>query len=90
MRASLNEIAQIEQYLDGSATGETKTIVRAKLILNDAFLNDVEAQKQSYEVVRHYGRKKLRKHIQEVADQLFNAPVHRSFQERISSIFSKT
>jgi hypothetical protein len=86
----LNEIKLIDEHLFKSGSPEDGLLFDALLILNPMLKNDIVWQKKTHQVVRQYGRKKLKSEIEAVHQQLFHEPKHRSFRQRILSFFSKS
>ena len=83
MRTSLNEIREIEEHLLKQHSPEEDLLFQARLILYPSLKEKVLWQQKVYELVRAYGRKKLREEIEEVHQKLFSAPEHKSFREKI-------
>jgi len=89
MRTSLNEIKLIDGHLFNEGTHEDALLFDAMLIINPGLSNQIMWQKKTHAVVQQYGRKKLRAEIEEVHRQLFCEATHRSFRQKILSLFSK-
>jgi hypothetical protein len=89
MRTSLNEIKLIDEHLLKNGSAEDWVLFDAMLILNPMLKNDIILQKKAHQVVRLYSRKKLKAEIEAVHQQLFSAPAHQSFRQRILNFFSK-
>ncbi|MEL6536655.1 MAG: hypothetical protein AAFQ98_14650 [Bacteroidota bacterium] len=87
MRTSLLEIAEIEDWVLQQGDPAQRLIMEGKLLLSPALQEQVKWQTQTYAVVRQYGQEKLREEIKAVEKELFSAPKHRQFQDRIRSIF---
>jgi hypothetical protein len=69
---------------------EEQIVFRANILLNPVLRINTASQRKVYEVVRCYGRKKLRSEIEDVHQSLFCETRHRSFREKIYQLFSKT
>lgn len=88
MRISLIEIQEIDNYLLDQDTAQS-LVIDAKMLVNPQFKDKVLWQKTVHELVKLHGRKRLKFEIQSVERELLTAPKHKSFQERIRSIFKK-
>lgn len=88
MRTSLNEIRHIEEHLLGQVFDGDALLMEVKMSLSPVLTNNVAAQKEAYNLVRKYGRKKLREEIELVEKKLFRAPEFRTFRQRIFSLFT--
>lgn len=89
MRTSLNEIKAIEQHLLQEAPPEDNLLFEANLILDPELKEKVQWQQKTYQLVRTYGRKQLRAEIEAVHQQLFTQARHRSFRQKVLSLFTK-
>jgi hypothetical protein len=88
MRTSLNEIQTIEKHLQGQLSGGNEALFQANLLLNPVLPQQVRVQVQSYRLIQAYGRKQLSAEIRQVQEQLFTAPEHKTFLQRILTFFS--
>jgi len=89
MRTSLIEIEQIENWLLEQGNVQERLVTEAKVLSNPALQEKVFWQSKSYQLIQLYGREKLLQEIKVVERQLFNSKKHKSFQQRIKSIFKK-
>lgn len=87
MRTSLIEIEQIENWLLKKGDIQNRLVTEARVLSNAEWKNLSQWQAESYELIRHYGREKLRQEIKEVERQLFHSEKHTPFQKLIHSIF---
>ena len=87
MRTSLNNIKLIDDYLFSKIPQGDKLVFEAKLILNPDLADGLLWQQQTHAIVNQYGRKKLKAEIENVHQQLFNDLEHKSFKQRILSLF---
>ncbi|WP_207425356.1 hypothetical protein [Pedobacter sp. SYSU D00535] len=87
MRTSLKDIKTVEEYLFGHLDGGDAALLEAKLLLSGDLSEQVKAQQQSYILIREFGRKELRKEIEEVHQNLFSEKQHRSFRQKILRLF---
>jgi hypothetical protein len=89
MRTSLNELKQAEDFLSGNMEPEEQVVFRAKLLIDPSLRVNVASQHKVYGLVRQYGRKKIREEIESVHQSLFREPSHKTFREKIYSLFLK-
>lgn len=89
MRTSLNETRQIEQYLFKDLDQEEALVFEAKTILSPKLADRVLWQNKTYTLIKQYGRRKLREEIASVQQQLFQAPEHRGFRQKILQLFTR-
>lgn len=87
MRTSLNEIRLIEDHLDKRLDGAEETLFQAKLLLDKRLDAEVQAQFQTYRLVKAYGRSSLKRDLDAVHKKLFTEAEHRNFRFKILSIF---
>jgi hypothetical protein len=85
----LIETEQIEAHLlRCSDTGEA-LVFEAKMLLDPELSEKVQWQQKTYNLVKLYGRDQLRQEIEVVHQKLFTHHQHKSFRQRIMSLFSK-
>ena len=89
MRTSLIETEQIEAHLLQLSNPGDSLVFEAKLLLDEELRDKTEWQKSTYNIIRLYGRKQLKKEIENVHQSLFNEAKHKSFSEKIKQIFLK-
>ncbi|MEK6477268.1 hypothetical protein WJR50_07030 [Catalinimonas sp. 4WD22] len=89
MRTSLNEIKAIEQHLLQEQQPEEALLFEARMMLDEGLKENVQWQQQAYQLVRAYGRKQLRAEIEAIHQQLFTQARHRSFRQKVLSLFAK-
>ena len=87
MRTSLNEIKQIEDHLFGNLKKEEEVLFQANLLLNQHLVENVRAQKKTYQLIHAYGREHLRAEIEAVHRKMFTEPENRRFRQKILSLF---
>ena len=87
MRTSLHEIQQIEDYLFQYAGEADACLFEARLILEPALREKMAWQQKTYELITQYSRRQLKAELEAIHQKLFTAPAHRSFRDRIRSIF---
>lgn len=88
MRTSLNEIKQIEEHLFRKESSPDSLLMEVRLLLDDELSRKVDLQRQTYRLIKSYGRKKLKEEIAALDQQLFQAAKHQSFRDKIRRIFS--
>lgn len=88
MRTSLNNIKQIEAYLLNQLSHEDSLLFEAQLLLDSQLKDKLLWQKKTSELVKLYGRKKLREELEQVHQQVFNTQP--TFRKRILSFFKKS
>ena len=84
MRSDLNEIAQIDQYLFRRFSEEEGKRFEARLSMNDALAEKVEAQRLAHRLIRLYSRKKERGRIEGIYRHLLEEP---AFAHQLKTIF---
>lgn len=87
MRTSLNDIQQIEDYLLQYAGKTDRALFEARLILQPALQEDLVWQQKTFEIIKQYGRRRLKAEIETVHQQLFTEPEHHSFCSKIMAMF---
>lgn len=89
MRTSLIETEQIEaNLLQRSDTGEA-LVFEAKMLLDPELKEKVQWQQRTYSLINLYGRNQLRQEIDAVHQKLFSQDQHKSFRQKIMSLFKK-
>lgn len=87
MRTSLNEIKKIEDYLFERGEVADRLMFDANKIIDKSLWEKVSLQKRVYNMIRWYGRKKLKAEIEAVHYKLFHEPQHSDFKRSILNIF---
>jgi len=88
MRTSLNEIQQIEKYIDQELPMEDALVFEAKAIINPSLGRNTFLQKKIYELLRHYHRRKLRNEMEKIHRLVFHDPANTSFRKNILQLFT--
>lgn len=88
MRTSLNEIKKIEDHLFQKSAKEDSLLMEARLILDPALRDKFVWQEKTYEVIKMYGRKKMKEDLDAIHRKLFLDPEHESFKNKILKIFN--
>ena len=89
MRTSLNEAAELENWLLGKGDCSKRLVTEAKVIADPNLREIAEWQYRTYKLVRVYGREKLREQIEAIEHRMFTTNKFLSFQNLISSIFKQ-
>jgi hypothetical protein len=89
MRTSLTETEQIEAHLLQLSSPGDALVFEAKLLVDDELQEKTHWQKATYNMVKLYGRKQLKQEIDAVHQTLFSTAKHKSFSEKIKSIWFK-
>lgn len=85
MRKSLRDIEQIERYLEGKMATEEHRAFEVRRLCDTQLQDHVERQRSTYDLIREYGRRQMRRELDSVYHRLMRRP---SFRERIRRIFS--
>ena len=89
MRTSLIEIEQLENWLLDQGDVQDRLVTEAKILSGTEWKEKAHWQSKSYDVIRLYGREKLRQEIEAVEHQLFHSKKYKPFQRTIRSIFKR-
>ncbi|MES3016792.1 MAG: hypothetical protein V4721_03390 [Bacteroidota bacterium] len=89
MTTSWTETQQIEAHIMGNASTGDILLFEARMILDNSLADKLVWQQQAYDVIQQYGRRQLRKEIEQVHQQLFAQSEHSSFSQMIRQLFSK-
>lgn len=89
MRTSLTELERIENFLLQKSDHGERLLLEAQLKIDASLAEKVRWQRKTYQILQQYGRHQLRKEIHAVSQQLFTAPKHSGFKQKILSIFKK-
>ena len=90
MRTSLNDIKLIEDHLFQRFENGDSLPFEARLILDPALPANIAWQQKSYDLIRQYGRKKIKNEIEAVHQKLFSDKnEHAGFRQKILKLFSK-
>ncbi|QXV65022.1 hypothetical protein INP83_18365 [Mucilaginibacter sp. 21P] len=89
MRTSLNNTKLTDDYVNGMLPTGDALLMEARLILNPDLDEEVDLHKRTLNIVRQYGRESLRAQIEDIHQQLFTKPQHRSFKDLVFSFFER-
>jgi hypothetical protein len=87
MKTSLNNIKQLEKYLEGKLDPQEALVVEARLLSNPLLKLNFFFQKKVYELVQLYHRRKLKEEVKAVQLQLFSDPAKAAFQKNSYQLF---
>jgi hypothetical protein len=88
MRTSLNNIKELEAFLEGKLEPQDSLLVEARLLSNPLWRLNFFFQKKVYAIVSLYHRRKLKEEVQTIQEDLFSDPAKAEFQYKIRTIFS--
>ena len=88
MRTSLNNLREIERYVEGSMEGYEEVLFEGKLHRDPVLRTNLFLYKKVMALIKMYHRKKLKVELEEVHQRLFNDPLKVTFRERVLNIFS--
>ena len=88
MRTSLNNLRDIERYVEGSMRPGEEALFEGRLQANLVLRTNLLLFKKVMALVGMYHRKKLKVELEEVHQRLFKDPLRVAFRERILKIFS--
>ena len=87
MKKPLRDTGDIERFLDGVMPPGEKAAFRTRLLLEPGLREQTGRQRLAYDLIRHYGRRKLRRELEQIHRRLMARP---SFGDRIRRIFSSS
>jgi hypothetical protein len=87
MRISLNNIREIERYIEGTMDRNEAVLFEEKMRSDSLLRLNVSLQEKVLAIVRMYHRKKLKMELEEVHERIFNDPGKVIFRERVMAIF---
>ena len=88
MRTSLNNLREIERYVEGIMQPVEEVLFEGRLQKNPSLRINLFLYKKVMALLRIYHRKKLKVELEEVHQRLFSDPLKVTFRERILKIFS--
>lgn len=88
MRTSLNEIKNIEEYLEKKLPPEESLLFEARFLTQPTFSFHVQLQRRIFSLVKIFHRKKMKQELEQIHHRLFNDPTRHSFQKRIQQYFN--
>ena len=88
MRTSLNNLRDIERYVEGLMQPGEEVLFEGRLQGNPVLRTNLFLYKKVMALIRMYHRKKLKVEIEGVHQRIFSDPLKATFKERILKIFS--
>jgi len=85
MRSELNELYQIDCYLLRQLNEEDARAFEARLLLDDALAEKVDAQRTAHRLIRRYARREERRRLETIYRLLLDEA---DFAHQIKTIFS--
>jgi hypothetical protein len=89
MRTSLNNIREIEGYVEGTMELNEVILFEEKIRKDSLLRLNVLLHKKVLALVRIYHRKNLKMELEEVHERLFNDPEKVTFRDRVREIFGR-
>jgi hypothetical protein len=87
MRISLNNIRDIERYVEGTME-QSEVVLFEERMRHDSLIKlNVILHEKVMVLIRMYHRRKLKMELEEVHNRLFNDPEKVMFRERVIGIF---
>lgn len=83
----MNETQRIERYLHGAMKPEEKLLMDAACLMDSTLYDKVQWQKATYDLIRQYGRQKLKEEIREIQQRVFSESRFSQFRKQLKNIF---
>ena len=87
MRTSLNEIKNIELYLQGNLSVDDKRAFEEHMQHDQSFSINVFLQQKLYRLLPFYKRRRIKEQAEQLHHRLFHHPEHAAFRESIFQLF---
>jgi hypothetical protein len=88
MRTSLNEIRNIEKYIQCSLSVDDKRALEQRLHCDEAFRIYVFLQRKIHRLLPFYKRRRIKEQAEKVHQRLFQNAEHTAFRESIFQLFN--
>ncbi|MEL6560812.1 MAG: hypothetical protein AAFQ94_21640 [Bacteroidota bacterium] len=88
MRISLIETQEIDRYLNDEMTTMSRLVFESRMLVDPLLKEKVEHQKKANELIKVYGRQKLKQEIRNIDQMLFSDAKFKSFQTKVFTIFN--
>lgn len=85
MRSELNEICLIDRWILHQLSEEEARSFEARLVLDEAFAEKVEAQRICHRLIRHYARRQERSRLEKIFGLLMEEA---GFAHQLNTIFT--
>ena len=89
MRTSLNEIKEIEAYLNDTLTARQRLVFEARMIISRTLSRNVMFQKKVNAIVQYHFRNGLKEKFNSFHDQLFEQPSNAAFKAQVMELFKR-
>ena len=90
MRKSLRDIQKMERYLQELMPEQEKLEFQQRVLMDADFRQQLQYQKEVYQLVRHYSRRQLKLELSHLHKELIYTSNKTSLRNRIKAIFSKS
>ena len=90
MRTSLRETKMLDDYSLRKQADDERLLSEARLLLSPALRDKLHWQQQVYQIVRSYGRRRLKEELEAVHTQLFTESRFMRFRKKIYHIFKNS
>ena len=87
MRISLNNIREIESYIEGTMDRNEAVLFEEKMRSDSLLRLNVSLHERVLAIIRMYHRKKFKMELEEVHERIFNDPGKTTFKESVMRIF---
>lgn len=87
MKTSPNNTREIESFLEGDMPPQDELLFRARLLIDPFLRVDTAAQKTTCSVIRAFGRRRTRKLLEKVFNDITQDPAKDHFTKDIKSLF---
>jgi hypothetical protein len=87
MRISLNNIREIERYIEGTMDRNDAVLFEEKMRSDSLLRLNVNLQEKVLAIIRMYHRRRLKIELEELHQRIFNDPAKVTFRERVMGIF---
>lgn len=88
MRTSLIEIQKIDQFVTNALPPDDGLVFEAKMIVDPVLRQNTLLHRKLLRLIEYLHRKKMKKQMTELSQDLFADPAKRSFRNQINSIFN--
>ncbi len=87
MRTSLIEIQKIDQFVSGAFPPDEALVFEAKMIVDPVLTENTLLHRKLLCIIACLQRKKMKKQVADLSQDLFADPRKQSFRNQINSIF---
>jgi hypothetical protein len=87
MRISLNKLQEIEAFVLRNGQPGDALLFEARMIIQPELAGEVSLQKETYAVIKQYGRRKLKAELETVHQQLFTQTQYQRFRQKVMALF---